>query len=72
MTCELGKQNFKTLAAAKTQCPSLRKKKKKAKTYWCQACSAWHLTTKKKKAQPYDRTKAKKSEKLMRREIVDR
>lgn len=58
MTCGLGKVSYETRDAAQAQTPALRKKRKYAKVYYCPACGAYHLTTKKKK-KPYDRNREK-------------
>lgn len=43
------------MAALKT----LRGKRGYARTYWCQECNAFHITTK-QKTPPYDRSKEKR------------
>ena len=59
MTCDAGKVCYPTRAAALKPLPFFRQKRKAADVYYCDACQAFHITTKKRK-KPYDRSKNKK------------
>lgn len=57
--CACGKVCYPTRDAAREKTEALRQKRNRAKIYRCPDSHAFHLTTKKKKAAPYDRKKQK-------------
>ena len=59
MTCGTGKVCYPTRADAGEKLEALRGKRGHAIVYYCDACVAFHISTK-KKGKPYDRASEKR------------